>query len=193
MCKKRNEDAEIGASTFLPSKSTAHTEPAAAKSKPIKRVGCQRLKSWRQRMFDPIQLLFTPSSCLPTTTQVAKKNRRCPQFVESKLATLPACLWMRGQRWGYGQRAAECYTLHGQADKMVGSWGPLVHDLWTTTVNQFPPPVRHYRQQLVISDPISSLYTLHHSSPIVTSMYIDIHNIYLKAQLKNLYEACTKN
>ena len=114
-------------------------------------------------------------------------------FVESKLATLPACLWMRGQRWGYGQRAAECYTLHGQADKMVGSWGPLVHDLWTTTVNQFPPPVRHYRQQLVISDPISSLYTLHHSSPIVTSMYIDIHDIYLKAQLKNLYEACTKN
>ena len=114
-------------------------------------------------------------------------------FVESKLATLPACLWMRGQRWGFGQRAAECYTLHGQTDKMVGSWGPLVHDLWTTTVNQFPPPVRHYRQQLVISDPISSLYTLHHSSPIVTSMYIDIHNIYLKAQLKNLYEACTKN
>ena len=25
-------------------------------------------------MFDPIQLLFTPSSCLPTTTQIAKKK-----------------------------------------------------------------------------------------------------------------------
>ena len=71
---------------YLQNPPHTYREPAAAKSKPIKRVGSQRLKSWRQRMFDPIQLLFTPSSCLPTTTQIAKKKSTLPILDLSTIA-----------------------------------------------------------------------------------------------------------